>query len=217
MRRLRRSLTILPVLFAAALLLVGPAAPASAQQGDVAEVTAIVGQVSAVAASTRARPLAANSKIAAGETVVTAPGARVALKFIDGSTINLGEATELKVARYRVSGEDRQVFLDLVRGLARSIVTKMPGRSTFEITTPTAVAAVRSTTFCVEFNAKGETETVVVEGSLAVTSHGGELGRAILETGGGTTVAKGKAPTAPEIWQQSRIDAMRSRAMIPVP
>jgi hypothetical protein len=201
--------------FTTIILLCGwMASPAQAQDRVGAEMTGLVGQVSAVRGAT-ARSLALNSPVMAGETVVTAPGARARLRFTDGSVIVLGENTELKISRYRVNGDERHVFLDLVKGLARSVVSKMSPKSTFEIQTPTAVAAVRSTVFCVEQHADGKMETVVVEGSLAVTSRGAQIARAILEPGFGTTVAKDKAPIAPEIWEVSRIDAMRSRAMIP--
>jgi hypothetical protein len=91
----------------------------------------------------------------------------------------------------------------------------MAPSSTFEIRTPTAVAAVRSTTWMLEYNAKGETEVFVGEGVVAVTSRGKELGRAILEPGRGTTVAKDKAPIAPEVWAQPRALDMRLRASMP--
>jgi hypothetical protein len=199
-----------------AILLCGlMTSPAQAQDRVSAEMTGVIGQVSAVPGAGAARSLALNSPVMAGETVVTAPGARARLRFTDGSVIVLGENTEIKISRYRVNGDERHVFLDLVKGLARSVVTKMSPKSSFEIQTPTAIAAVRSTVFCVEQHADGKMETVVVEGSLAVTSRGAQIARAILEPGFGTTVAKDNAPIAPEIWEVSRIDAMRSRAMIP--
>jgi hypothetical protein len=202
--------------FTTAILLCGlMTSPAQAQDRVSAEMTGIIGQVSAVRGTGAARSLALNSPVMAGETVVTAPGARARLRFTDGSVIVLGENTEIKISRYRINRDERHVFLDLVKGLARSVVTKMSPKSSFEIQTPTAIAAVRSTVFCVEQHADGKMETVVVEGSLAVTSRGAQVARAILEPGFGTTVAKDKAPIAPEIWEVSRIDAMRSRAMIP--
>lgn len=202
--------------FNTAILLCGlMTSPAQAQDRVSAEMTGVIGQVSAVPGAGAARSLALNSPVMAGETVVTAPGARARLRFTDGSVMVLGENTEIKISRYRVNGDERHVFLDLVKGLARSVVTKMSPKSSFEIQTPTAIAAVRSTVFCVEQHADGKMETVVVEGSLAVTSRGAQVARAILEPGFGTTVAKDKAPIAPEIWEVSRIDAMRSRAMIP--
>jgi hypothetical protein len=188
--------------------------PAQAQERGIAQITAVIGQVSAVRGTGPARPLVVNSPVMVGDTVVTAAGARARLNFADGSVITLGEATELKIVHYRVNSDERHVFLELV-GLARSLVSKMSPKSSFEIQTPTAVAAVRSTVFCVEQHADGKMETVVVEGSLTVTSRGTHVARAILEPGFGTTVLKDNAPIAPEIWEISRIDAMRSRANIP--
>ena len=189
--------------------------PARAQDRVSAEMTGIVGKVSAVRGTGAARPLALNSKVMVGETVVTAPGARARLKFTDGSVTTLGENTEFRITRYSLNGDERHVFIDLVTGLARSVVSKMSPKSSFEIQTPTAVAAVRSTVFCVEQHTDGKMEAVVVEGSLAVTSRGAQLARAFYDAGFGTTVMKDKAPIAPEIWEISRIDAMRSRANIP--
>lgn len=192
--------------------------PAQAAANDAksgATLTGLVGDVSVAKAKGPAKKLAVDSRLAVGDVVKTGAGARAQLKFVDGSVITLGENSELKIARYRVDGDDRRGFLDLVRGVARAVVAKMAPTSTFEIRTPTAVAAVRATTWMLEYNAKGETEVFVGEGSVAVTSRGDRPGRVLLEPGRGTTVARDKAPIPPEVWAQARAVDMRQRASMP--
>ena len=193
------------------------AAPTCAQTRHAAEVSAIVGEVLATGPTVTVWPLALRSKVSVGDTIVTAGGARVELLFVDGSKMTLGESTQIKVSRYEVAGDERHAFFELMRGLTRSMVAKTSEKSSFEIQTPTATAAVRSTVFCVEYTPAKGTEGVVVEGSLVVTSRGGEVMRAVLDPGFGTTVAPGQAPVAPEVWPVARIDAMRTRAIIRTP
>ncbi len=180
-----------------------------------ATLTGLVGDVSVVKGKAPAKKLAVSSVVAVGDIVKTGSGAKAQLKLADGSVVTIGENTELKITRFQVQGDERKGLLDLARGVARAVVTKMAPSSTFEIRTPTAVAAVRSTVWMLEYNAKGETEVFVGEGVVAVTSRGKELGRAILEPGRGTTVAKDKAPIPPEVWAQPRALDMRLRASMP--
>jgi hypothetical protein len=189
--------------------------PVHAQDKSGATLTAMVGNVSVVKGKAPAKKLEVNSALAVGDVVKTAPGAKAQLKLADGSVVTIGENTELKITRFQVQGEERKGLLDLARGVARAVVTKMAPSSTFEIRTPTAVAAVRSTTWMLEYNAKGETEVFVGEGVVAVTSRGKQLGRVVLEPGLGTTVAKDKAPIPPEVWAQPRALDMRQRASMP--
>ncbi|HEX9464736.1 MAG TPA: FecR domain-containing protein [Alphaproteobacteria bacterium] len=204
--------------FAVAACIALVASPAQAEDNAAksgATLTALVGDVSVVKGKAPAKKLTVDSPLVVGDIVKTGASARAQLKFVDGSVVTLGENSEIKIGRYRVEGDDRHGFLDLVRGVARAVVTKMAPASTFEIRTPTAVAAVRSTTWMLEYNAKGETEVFVGEGSVAVTSRGAGLGRVLLEPGHGTTVAKDKAPIPPEVWAQARAGDMRQRASMP--
>jgi len=191
------------------------AAPARAQPHEAAVVSAIIGEVLATGPAVTVLPLAPRSKVSVGDLIVTGGGARVELLFVDGSKMTLGESTQIKVSRYDIAGGERHASFELSRGLARSVVAKMSDTSSFVIRTPTAIAAVRSTVFCVEYTHDKGTEGVVVEGSLRVTDRGG--GIALLEPGFGITVAPGQARNTPEAWPVTRIDAMRARAMIPAP
>jgi hypothetical protein len=97
----------------------------------------------------------------------------------------------------------------------RAIVTPTRSKtSRFEIVTPVAVAAVRSTDWMIEHKSKGETNVFVGEGAVAVTSVGAQVGRVILDVGDGTSVETGKAPQAPRIWGRGWIDNFRERTAV---
>ncbi len=63
------------------------------------------------------------------------------------ATINLSEKTEFSVKEQTVEGNKRTTRSNLAIGHLRAKVDKMKPGSTFEITTPTSVAAVRGTIF----------------------------------------------------------------------
>lgn len=187
----------------------------AAQAPGAAQVVAVTGEAAVTRGNSPGRALTANATILAGDTVTTGPGSKCQLRFVDGSVVTLGEGSELKIAEYRVRGDTRRGLLELARGVARAVVTKMSPKSRFEIQTSTAVAAVRSTVWMIGYDNTGATEVFVGEGSVAVTSRGAQLARVLLEPGLGTTVAKDKAPLPPEAWPQARAVEMRQRASLP--
>jgi hypothetical protein len=207
-----------PVAVAFALiftLIISDARVGAAQTPGTVQVVAVTGEAAVTRGNGPGRALAANATVSAGDTVKTGTGSKCQLRFGDGSVVTLGEGSELKIAEYRIRGDDRRGVLELARGVARAVVTKMSPKSSFEIQTSTAVAAVRSTVWMIGYDAAGATEVFVGEGSVAVTSRGAQLARVVLEPGLGTTVAKDKAPLPPETWAQTRAVDMRQRASMP--
>lgn len=210
--------TFLRVLGTAGLALGIGIATAAAQDNTVARVDALTGSATVERSSGTKQALTASTVLGRGDTVMTDKGARVRLRFSDGATVTLGEDTSLKVARYthNAGAGERQGQLDLVSGAVRAIVPKLSSpRSRFDIHTPTAVAAVRSTDWMIEHTDKNETHVFVGDGAVAVTSRGAQLGRVVLEAGWGTTVAKDVAPQPPRVWGAPRIANLRQRTDLP--
>ena len=96
------------------------------------------------------RPLAKGQEISSGDTVITGPGARAYLRFIDGQQMAIQPATTMKLQDYRYTDRAQgqgNVAIELARGGLRAI-TGLIGkarRSDYQISTPTATVGIRGT------------------------------------------------------------------------
>lgn len=95
-----------------------------------------------------------------GDKIRTTEGAKAELVFKDGSFIRLKESTTItiKTAREELSTQATQYKLDFRVGEIMLDLKKLRMGSSFEVETPTAVAAVRGTTYYMRAG------TVVVDG-----------------------------------------------------
>lgn len=137
------------------------ALPAAAQ--PVCEVLAVRGE-----AFVGARALAVGDKLERGAELRTGVQGRVRLRFVDGSTLVLSDATLLKIEQFeQASGQPRKAGLLLEMGLIGQKVTPSPGGS-WQVRTPTAVTAVRGTEFIVEVDEDQATAVNVQSGQVSV-------------------------------------------------
>ena len=85
---------------------------------------------------------AVNSGIQPNDTVRTAAGSRVKMKFVDDSVLTLVDNSKLVIKEFLYSKEKggKSIF-NLLDGKMHSIV----GKTKFEVQTPTAIAAARGT------------------------------------------------------------------------
>lgn len=115
--------------------------------------------------------LAAGMALTAGDTITTDAGARVKLRFADGSELRLGENTTLRINVAEIDAEDgtRNILLSLPVGLLRAAAAKLTksSGSSFEIHTGVGYSAVRGTHWIVDAEAN-ETKVFVQEGKVAV-------------------------------------------------
>lgn len=107
-------------------------------------------------------------------TIETGANAFVTLQLTDGSTVSIPSQSRVQIQRLRrvvLTGSVERAFA-IERGRARAIVTPMPSPdSSFHITTPVAVSAVRGTEFRVGYDsAAQEATTEVIEGKVAFAS-----------------------------------------------
>jgi len=146
--------------------------------------------------------LKANTPINVGDEVATKNGTLL-IKLADDSLIRLEKDSNLvfnKLSHYGKTGMvDTQ--LRLKKGSLSTEVTPLVKGSTYEITTPSAVAAVRGTKFRLETTPQA-TKVEVTEGSVNF-SH--KHGNVIVNTGEGARIKKGSStiersslPAAPE-------------------
>ena len=128
--------------------------------------------------------------LAPGDSVHTGSDGRVELRLMaDGSRIDVGPSTTLKVIKDAISLDLGKVFLQI----AKSVDRKLNG---FRVRTPTAVCAVRGTEFAVLTEPDGRTVVSVIEGDVEVTGlNGGEP--VILEAGLESVISPDHSPLPP--------------------
>jgi hypothetical protein len=121
-------------------LLVALSTPARA---DFGTAIFVVGAASVVESSGKAHTLVKGTRVHSGDRIATAPGARVQLRFADGTFISLHPESELGIDAYRFGGEAagrETAFFTLYRGSARFATGRIgpaPG-SRFRTSTPSA-------------------------------------------------------------------------------
>jgi hypothetical protein len=88
-------------------------------------------------------------KLSTGDRVRTGSDGMLSILFSNGSLVTLKPNTEFKIESLNISEDkaDIDYRLELTLGRLRAIVEKLDDESSFEIKTPTAVAAVRGTIY----------------------------------------------------------------------
>lgn len=143
-------------------------------------------------------------------------GARLELKFDDGSTLTIGEDTALHIDEmvYDPKTKKRSILLRVSVGtiLVKAAKNTHPG-SRFEVRTPTMVSGIRGTEFTVSVAESGLTRVITLEGSVGVrpvaqgeyrpTSRAERQQGAASETGS----VKEASTTTPETIQETVVGA----------
>lgn len=191
------------------------AAVAAADQsaaGQVAVASRISGTVERLSQGNRIA-LHVGDPVHASDHILTSADGRVRLQFPDGSTLVVGPASDLQVAAYDMKAQSQAgALLRLAQGIVRAIVDSMPGNSQFRIAAPTAVAAVRGTSFIVQAD-KDNAGVFVIDGFVYVDTPQGagsdSSGDAVtVQNSQGTDVPRGGKPGAPGPWSTERIQAV---------
>ncbi len=115
-------------------------------------------------------------QIAAGGRVRTGEAARAKVSLSDGTTIRLAPATEFVLAEFSPQPTDPVTQLKLTAGKMWVIVTKTLGSGSFDIETPSGVAAVRGSLMSTEFYpADGRMIVTCLEGQCRLQSPSGKF------------------------------------------
>lgn len=195
--RMKRSITSTLSLGILVLLLTWSSAYAANKQ--VATVVAARGDVQAVDAKGKSRPLPVQAPILEEDTIKTGEHSRVQIMFADNTLINLGNATTMKIAEYRWQPEQNdgalktQVKEGTFRVMGGALTKTAP--QNFKTETPTATIGIRGSMYA----------GVVTPEFLSVLFQGGkgiEITNAfgtveISKPGYGTKVAMAKPPLPP--------------------
>ena len=172
--------------------------PSVAWAQGTLRVSSMLGPVEWRAASSRSFvALSANTPaVQAGDEVRTGPGGTLILEVPDGSYMVVSENTTLTIEDFW-SGSFKNL-VNLMMGKVRFYVQRLGGKpNPYRVTTPTALIAVRGTTFEVTIDEAQAVEVRCIEGRIAVESVGLADREVILETGRKTLVRPGEYPLPP--------------------
>jgi hypothetical protein len=139
-------LSIFVALLASLAMLFPPQVAAQAQSaGKIARLIPTVN----LQHGTRVHSAAAGAQVVWGDMVSTDPGGRARITLDDGSILNVGSNSSIRIVQHDAANQRTQI--DLAYGRLRSSAVKLArAGSSFEVRTPTAVAGVVGTDFQVE-------------------------------------------------------------------
>ncbi|HVY97928.1 MAG TPA: FecR family protein [Dongiaceae bacterium] len=141
-----------------------------------------------------------------GDVIKTGAGARLRLRFVDGSILTLGENTTLSIDIFAIDGTNssRTVILTLVDGIVNAAAAKSgENKFDYQIKTANAYSAVRGTKWIVA-TPNGATNVYVLNGQVELGT--GASQPVLIPAGNwGSVDAQGQispvAPTTPELLQ----------------
>jgi hypothetical protein len=137
-----------------------------------------------------------NEEIDWNDVVRTLQAGRVRIALLDGSFLNIGARSMMRIVQH--DPQTQQTQIELTLGHLRGEVKKLtaPGAS-FQVRTPTAVIGVVGTIFVAD--AQNTLSRVCsVEGEVSVRNiNPAVAGQVVLHPGECTTVSAGEAPTPP--------------------
>ena len=181
------------VLVVVALLLL----PSALWAQGTLRVSSVSGQVQWRAASAKVfAPLASDAQIHAGDEVRTGPGAQAILTAPDNSYMVVSENSKLIVDDFWTG--NHKSIMNLMLGQVRFYIQKFGGRpNPYSVRTPTALIAVRGTTFDVFVDASLIAEVRCIDGQVTVESLAFPDREVIVNPGFRTLVQPGDLPAKP--------------------
>ena len=133
-----------------------------------------------------------------GDTLRAGDDAQAEITFFEGSTIELESGAEVEVVELGIVEENGSTIIRLKQSIGNTVsrVSKLADvHSTYEIETPTAIAAVRGSIMFVRVREDGVTAVGNGEGSVSVSAQGVEVS---LPEGTYSIVEHGQPPSAPK-------------------
>jgi len=162
-------------------------------------LTIAEGQVFVIKAGTDSwTEASAGITVELGDTLRAGDDARAEITFFEGSTIELEAGTEVEVVELGIVEETGSTIIRLKQNIGNTVsrVSKLADvHSTYEVETPTAIAAVRGSIMFVRVREDGVTAVGNGEGSVSVSAQGEEVP---LPEGTYSTVEQGQPPSAPK-------------------
>ena len=199
-----------------AILMFG-AWPASAQAppARAGEVRALIPSASIERAGAASREAKRYDAVYWQDLLRTDRGGRVRVGLLDGSILNVGSQTSLRVETHDAKAQRTQ--LQLVYGRMRASVVRLsqPGAS-FQVRSPVAVAGVVGTRFSMR-SLPDFDEVLSLDGVVRVfNADPAVAGEVLLRTGEFTRVVRGMAPTPPALATPEQKKEAEEETDIPV-
>jgi len=121
------------------------AVPMPAQTQSAGTISRLIPNVN-LQHGTRVQLANAGAKVLWGDTIQTDSNGRARITLDDGSILNVGSNSNLRIAKHDAATQQTQIQLAYGRLRASAVRLARPG-SSFEVRTPTAVAGVVGTAF----------------------------------------------------------------------
>lgn len=165
----------------------------------VGHFTMVVGQIDLLKSGTeQAEPVQKNQAVELGDIVRSKSHSKAQITLTDQTVLSIAENSRLQINGFRFPEEERQKksLIRMFRGKLRSAVHAQAGGQThFEVTTPTAVAAIRGTDFFTIVHSSVLSEIIVKQGRVGVRNIlATERDFQLLVPNEGAHIAKGKEP-----------------------
>ncbi len=148
------------------------------------------------------------------DVIRTKHRSRTRLKLIDNSVLNMGQDYMMKIDQYVFNADKkiRKGVIMAMRGKVRATVAKMKHQSadsTFEIRTPTAIAAARGTEFIVNVDSSLRSDIIVLDGIVEVRNRNPDIhGNVLVKAGQYTKVTFDQPPSVPEPMPTAQIQML---------
>lgn len=165
-----------------------------AQTGPViARAASVTGAATLVSASSSGSfALSAGFLLNPGDRVDTRGGGRVVIDLTDGSMVVVEPQSVIVIKDFRQADSLRELF-EILIGKVRVQINHFGGRpNPYRMNSPTASIAVRGTRFSIEVGQSGQTQVMVFEGAVQVTSLSDPNQSVLVEAGRGVLVEAGQ-------------------------
>ena len=180
---------------------------ASAQAADVAgRIVRLKGAASAMQDAVP-RALKDNDPIFRGDVISTGRGARLEMRMLDDSVVNLGEKTVFVVIDYVAGGAAPSIAMRLIEGAfatSAGAIAKAQGGS-MRVETDVASIGIRGTAFWGGVIDGDFQIALLSAGKIVVENRAGRT--ELTRPGDGTLIkSAGVAPTAPNAWGADKVN-----------
>lgn len=189
-----------------------PLAEAQAPGPGAAQVVSLTGTLAVKAFRQEARMLRLNDPVQQGDELITGENSQAVLTLSDGSTVVIYPDSRVLINE---RSADIRELLHLFLGSLKVHIEKLTGRpNPNKLTTPTAVIAVRGTTFSVFVDDTDSTLVAVDEGLVGVANIQIPEQEVLLRAGQRTWVRRGQPPQQAQAFRgrSERADLIPARS-----
>ncbi|MBZ5619796.1 MAG: FecR family protein [Acidobacteriia bacterium] len=136
--------------------------------------------------------LSAGAILSPGDRIDTRGGGRVVIDLSDGSMVVVRPESVVILKDFQQASSLRELF-EITLGMVRVKINHFSGRpNPYRMNSPTASIAVRGTEFSIEVGLQGETQVMVYEGAVEVSSLSDPDRKTLIEAGRGVLVEAGR-------------------------